>query len=118
MESQLPQINHHPFIDPVDPFKYDAAFHKLYMFFRERMRFVNAAVQHRLHPLSPCENPWSMALHFYAAQIWALPQTGQMQLEIELLTRPHARGFFCSTTSYREELKPILGRHNLIFPMF
>ncbi|MBI1957095.1 MAG: transposase [Candidatus Niyogibacteria bacterium] len=117
MDPQPAPINHHPFIDPVDPFEYDAAFHKLYMFFRDRCGLTHAEVQHRLHELSPCENPWTMALHFYAAQIWALPQTGQMQLEIELLTRPNTNGFFCKTTSYREELHPILGRHNLIFPM-
>ncbi len=47
-----------------------------------------------------------------------LPQTGQMWLEYELLKRPEAPGYFCVTTSYRNEPNPIPGRHEKIFPMF
>jgi aspartyl/asparaginyl-tRNA synthetase len=47
-----------------------------------------------------------------------MPQTGQMWLEHELLNNPSVPGFFCVTTSYRQEPEPEEGRHNLIFPMF
>jgi len=50
--------------------------------------------------------------------IWPLPQTGQMWLEHELLTRPSSKGFFCVSTSYRQEPNAIPGRHETIFPMF
>ena len=59
-----------------------------------------------------------MATFNYAGQKWPLPQTGQMWLEQELLASPSTSGFFCLTTSYREEPDPIKGRHDLIFPMF
>jgi aspartyl/asparaginyl-tRNA synthetase len=51
-------------------------------------------------------------------QVWPLPQTGQMWLEYELLTKPDLPGVFCVSTSYRNEPNPIPGRHKLIFPMF
>jgi aspartyl/asparaginyl-tRNA synthetase len=41
-----------------------------------------------------------------------------MWLEYELLTKPEAKGYYCVTTSFRNEANPIPGRHNLIFPMF
>ena len=45
-------------------------------------------------------------------------QTGQMWLEYELLSNPSAEGFFCVSTSYRQEPNPVPGRHEVIFPMF
>jgi len=50
--------------------------------------------------------------------VWPLPQTGQMWLEHELLSRPESKGFFCISTSYRQEPNAIPGRHDIIFPMF
>ena len=41
-----------------------------------------------------------------------------MWLETELLTLPDTPGFFCISTSYRNEPNPIPGRHETIFPMF
>lgn len=41
-----------------------------------------------------------------------------MWLEYELLTNPLAKGFFCISTSYRQEPNPIPERHKTIFPMF
>jgi hypothetical protein len=41
-----------------------------------------------------------------------------MWLEHELLNKYNCPGFFCYSTSYRQELDPKPGRHNLIFPMF
>jgi len=41
-----------------------------------------------------------------------------MWLEYELLSNPHYNGVYCVTTSYRNEPNPVIGRHNVIFPMF
>jgi len=41
-----------------------------------------------------------------------------MWLEYELLRNPHYKGIYCVTTSYRNEPNPVIGRHNVIFPMF
>lgn len=41
-----------------------------------------------------------------------------MWLEYELLSNPDAKGFFCVSTSYRNEPNPVAGRHDKIFPMF
>ena len=41
-----------------------------------------------------------------------------MWLEYELLKNPEAPGFFCVSTSYRQEPNPVEGRHEVIFPMF
>ena len=51
-------------------------------------------------------------------EVWPLPQTGQMWLEYELLTKPDVPGYFCITSSYRGEENPIPGRHHTLFPMF
>ena len=47
-----------------------------------------------------------------------MPQTGQMWLEYELLTKPDLEGCYCVSTSYRQEQNPLPGRHDVIFPMF
>ena len=31
---------------------------------------------------------------------------------------PETPGFFCVSTSYRQEPNPVAGRHEVIFPMF
>jgi aspartyl/asparaginyl-tRNA synthetase len=59
-----------------------------------------------------------MATYNYAGNVWPLPQTGQMWLEHYLLQNPEEKGFFCVSTSYRNEPNPVPGRHDLIFPMF
>jgi aspartyl/asparaginyl-tRNA synthetase len=41
-----------------------------------------------------------------------------MWLEYELLKDPKPEGYFCLSTSYRNEPDPIPGRHEIIFPMF
>jgi aspartyl/asparaginyl-tRNA synthetase len=41
-----------------------------------------------------------------------------MWLEHELLSAPDEEGFFCVSTSYRQEPNAIPGRHDIIFPMF
>lgn len=80
--------------------------------------FVEVHPQSRLSILAACEDPTTIATFDYDGQHWPLPQTGQMRLEYELLRNPQYPGFFCVTTSYRQEPNPIPGRHDTIFPMF
>lgn len=86
-------------------------------FFLEK-GFVEVHTQDRLSILAACEDPTTVASFEYAGQKWPLPQTGQMWLEYELLTRPELPGVFCVSTSYRQEANPVPGRHRIIFPMF
>lgn len=76
------------------------------------------STQDRLSILAACEDPDTVATYEYMGELWPLPQTGQMWLEYELLTKPELNGVFCVSTSYRNEPNPIPGRHKLIFPMF
>ncbi len=80
--------------------------------------FYEVSTQDRLSILAACEDPDTVATYEYAGEVWPLPQTGQMWLEYELLTRPEVPGVFCVSTSYRNEQNPVPGRHKLIFPMF
>lgn len=80
--------------------------------------FCEVHTQDRLSILAACEDPETVATYNYMGQVWPLPQTGQMWLEYELLTRPKLPGVFCVSTSYRNEQHPVPGRHKLIFPMF
>lgn len=80
--------------------------------------FIEVHTQNRLSILAACEDPFNVADFNYAGNKWPLPQTGQMWLEYELLTKPEAAGYFCLTTSYRIEPNPVEGRHDIIFPLF
>ena len=80
--------------------------------------FYEVSTQDRLSILAACEDPSTVATYTYAGEVWPLPQTGQMWLEYELLTKPEVPGVFCVSTSYRNEQHPIPGRHKIIFPMF
>ncbi len=80
--------------------------------------FCEVSTQDRLSILAACEDPQTVATYNYMGEVWPLPQTGQMWLEHELLTRPKLPGVFCVSTSYRNEPHPVAGRHKLIFPMF
>lgn len=86
-------------------------------FFLER-GFLEVHTQDRLSILAACEDPTTVATFSYAGRVWPLPQTGQMWLEYELLTRPDVPGVFCLSTSYRQEPNQVPGRHNIVFPMF
>ncbi len=80
--------------------------------------FLEVHTQNRLSILAACEDPETVATYNYNGEIWPLPQTGQMWLEYELLRNPSEKGFFCVSTSYRQEPNPVEGRHETIFPMF
>lgn len=90
---------------------------KLRQFFLQK-NFIEVPTQPRLSILAACENPFSISTFEYDGVNWALPQTGQMWLEYELLKNPTWDGVFCISTSYRNEENPIEGRHEKIFPMF
>ena len=90
---------------------------KLRKFF-ESKGFVEVHTQNKLSILAACEDPTTMSTYNYNGNVWPLPQTGQMWLEHFLLDNPEEKGFFCLSTSYRNEPNPVPGRHDLIFPMF
>ncbi len=100
----------------IKPREYHATVRQLRNFFEEK-GFIEVHTQSRLSILAACEDPRTISTYNYAGQIWPLPQTGQMILEEELLNDPEAPGFFCVSTSFRNEPNPVPGRHDLIFPM-
>ena len=101
----------------INPAKFTGAVTLLRDFFLAR-NFQEVHTQNRLSILAACEDPTTVATYNYNGEIWPLPQTGQMWLEYELLTRPSSKGFFCISTSYRAEKEIVEGRHDTIFPMF
>ncbi len=103
-------------IDLIDPVEFDQVYSKVYSFFKSR-GLVQVPVQHRLSILAACEDPSTISTFEYTGHVWPLPQTGQMWLEHELLKNYNSNGYFCYSTSYRQEINPKPERHNLIFPM-
>ena len=101
----------------INPQRYTETVGLLRSFFLDK-GFYEVHTQNRLSILAACEDPTTVSTYNYAGNVWPLPQTGQMWLEYELLTNPSAKGFFCVSTSYRQEKNPFEGRHDLIFPMF
>ena len=101
----------------INPQKFTDTIGLLRSFFLDK-GFLEVHTQNRLSILAACEDPFNVATYNYAGQTWPLPQTGQMWLEHELLTKPDSKGFFCVSTSYRQEPNAIPGRHDIIFPMF
>ena len=101
----------------IEPKKFTEVTTALRSFFLSR-DFEEVHTQNRLSILAACEDPTTVSTYHYAGEVWPLPQTGQMWLEYELLNNPNVPGFFCVSTSYRQEPNPVEGRHDLIFPMF
>jgi len=101
----------------ISPYDFTEVTHQLRSFFDAR-GFQEVHTQNRLSILAACEDPTTVATYEYNGQLWPLPQTGQMWLEYELLTRPELEGCYCLSTSYRQEQNPKEGRHEIIFPMF
>jgi len=101
----------------IDPAKFTSTVGLLRSFFMDK-GFHEVHTQNRLSILAACEDPFNVATYNYEGNVWPLPQTGQMWLEYELLTKPSSKGFFCVSTSYRQEPNAIPGRHDTIFPMF
>lgn len=102
----------------IDSADFTAVVSKLREFFTKK-GFMEVHTQNRLSILAACEDPNTIATYNYAGEIYPLPQTGQMWLEYEMLKYPErAPGYFCVSTSYRQEPNPQPGRHEIIFPMF
>jgi aspartyl/asparaginyl-tRNA synthetase len=102
----------------IDSADFTAVVSKLREFFTKK-GFMEVHTQNRLSILAACEDPNTIATYNYAGEIYPLPQTGQMWLEYEMLKYPErAPGYFCVSTSYRQEPDPQPGRHEIIFPMF
>jgi aspartyl/asparaginyl-tRNA synthetase len=101
----------------IPPSDFDTAVTKLRSFFSQK-GYTEVHTQNRLSILAACEDPTTVATYTYNDEIWPLPQTGQMWLEYELLTKPELQGCFCVSTSFRQEQNPVAGRHDTIFPMF
>ena len=101
----------------INPVEFTTVVKRLRSFFDD-LNFQEVHTQNRLSILAACEDPTTVATYNYNGKIWPLPQTGQMWLEYELLTKPDLPGCYCLSTSYRQEQNPKEGRHELIFPMF
>ena len=97
--------------------KFSYVSNRLRAFFLQR-GFIETHTQNRLSILAACEDPATIATFNYAGTKFPLPQTGQMWLEWEILKNPKPAGYFCLSTSYRNEPAPVEGRHELVFPMF
>lgn len=111
------QSNNENFVPLIDPKKFSFITNKMRTFFLQK-GFLEVHTQNRLSIMAACEDPSTIALYNYCGEVWPLPQTGQMWLEYELLSNPEEKGFFCVSTSYRNEPNPVKGRHHRIFPMF
>lgn len=116
-QGAVARANDSALVPIIDPKKFSFVVNKMRTFFLQK-GFVEVHTQNRLSILAACENPHSIATYDYCGNVWPLPQTGQMWLEHELLTQPDVPGYFCLSTSYRNEDNPIKGRHQRIFPMF
>ena len=101
-----------------DIISYDKTVNLLRRFFKDKLGFTEVPTQSRLSILAACEDPKTIGTYYWDEVLFPLPQTGQMWLEYELLTKPDLEGVFCISTSYRNEPNPIPGRHEKIFPMF
>lgn len=101
----------------IDPCKFNKLLKKLRAFC-DKKGLTEVHTQNRLSILAACEDPETISTYNYGGQVWPLPQTGQMWLEYELLKNPDSKGFYCLSTSYRNEPNPKEGRHDLIFPMW
>jgi aspartyl/asparaginyl-tRNA synthetase len=101
----------------IEPHLFSQVVNKMRLFFLNK-GYVEVHTQNRLSIMAACEDPSTIASYNYHGEVWPLPQTGQMWLEFELLDKPKTPGFFCLSTSYRNEPNPVEGRHCTIFPMF
>ncbi|MFH1405186.1 MAG: amino acid--tRNA ligase-related protein [Patescibacteria group bacterium] len=108
---------HQNYIGEPNSLSFSKVANSLRYFFLKR-GFIEVHTQDRLSILAACEDPTTVATYQYAGKVWPLPQTGQMWLEYELLTRPDVPGVFCMSTSYRSEKQFNDGRHKILFPMF
>ena len=79
--------------------EFDSAVTKMRKFFKEEKGFTEVPTQSRLSILAACEDPKTISQFVFDGINYPLPQTGQMWLEYELLTKPDLQGVFCVSTS-------------------
>jgi len=101
----------------IDPEQFNSVITTLRNFFKFN-GYTEGHMQNRLSILSACEDPDTVSTFTWNGEVYPLPQTGQMWLEWELLTKRNLSGIFTVSTSYRHEHNIIEGRHDTIFPMF
>lgn len=106
----------HELMDWISPEEYDHVMRKLRSFF-EKEGLTEAYAQNRLSILAACEDPTSVATHVWDSAQHPLPQTNQMWLEKFMLENPTSNGYYTSSTSFRDELSPIPGRHAARFSL-
>ena len=82
-----------------DTYAYCQVVSKLRDFFYREKNFLEVPTQAKSSILSACEDPKTITF-YEMSEKFPLPQTGQMWLEYELLTRPEVDGYFCLTTSF------------------
>ena len=104
-------------IRKIIPEEFNYISRKVREFFHEK-GLIECYPQTELSILAACEDPQNLTTFQYVDETWPLPQTNQMHLEdIILKYGQKYNGFFCITTSYRQEKNPVKDRHDLIFPM-
>jgi len=86
--------------------------------FFDQESFDEVYMQNRLGIMPACEDPENVTSMIYMGEVWPLPQTNQMWLEDELLKNKTTQAIHTLTTSYRQEVSPIVGRHKVIFPLY
>ena len=91
----------------IDSRKFSFVANKLRDFFLKEKGFIEVHTQNRLSILAACEDVTTISTFNFADVKYPLPQTGQMWLERELLDHPEANGYFCLSTSFRNEPNPI-----------
>jgi len=101
----------------IEPSEYNIVMKALNAFFNSE-GYTKVCTQNRFSIMAACEDPKNISSIKYCGKTWPLPQTGQMWLEYEIMTRPDLKGVFCETTSYREEKNIVEGRHFVCFPLF
>jgi len=97
--------------------EYSYLMNKLRQFFLDK-GFIECHCQSKVSILSACENHLSIATFELLGEKWPMIQTGQMTLEEIIMKNYDRPGYFCITTSYREEKDPNPERHQMVFPMF
>ena len=75
----------------IDPYEFTTVVMSLRSFFYSKS-FQEVHTQNRLSILAACEDPTTVATYEYQGLTWPLPQTGQMWLKYELLTKPDLEG--------------------------
>ena len=78
----------------IPPQDFTTTVNKLRSYFDAR-GFLEVHTQNRLSILAACEDPTTVTTFEYSGEIWPLPQTGQMWLEYELLTKLDLKGVYC-----------------------